>query len=186
MGLLFCKDRDSTEICWVAPSRWNFQVWKANIWFGEATGEDGWVDGSPSWWSWKGKQGGVGPLTVWLQQVRAQKSLSIFPSQGFKALAFLTFEHNLFGRFTPQKFALICLDGQFKSVLINFHNTRPYGQSGAFQKRLSSPFQPHWEVFSSPIQVWSWRMVESWFFPFCLCPVLNLLASLCQAITARL
>ena len=48
------------------------------------------------------------------------------------ALAFLTFEHNIFGRFTPQKFALICLDGQFKSVLINFHNTRPYGQSGAF------------------------------------------------------
>ena len=48
------------------------------------------------------------------------------------ALAFLTFEHNIFGRFTPQKFALICLDWQFKSVVINFHNTRPSSQYRAF------------------------------------------------------
>ena len=54
------------------------------------------------------------------------------PIARFQNFQLPTFEHNIFDMFTPQKFALICLDWQFKSVLINFHNTRPYGQSGAF------------------------------------------------------
>ena len=132
MGLLFCKDRDSTEICWVAPSRWNLQVWKANIWFVEATGEDGWVDGSPSWWSWKGKQGWGGAAHCVTSPSTCSEEFVNIPIARFQNFQLPTFEHNIFDMFTPQKFALICLDWQFKSVLINFHNTRPSSQYRAF------------------------------------------------------